>query len=313
MLSRVSITHWDIDGLASAAFIYFKVRPVQQILASVTSLPNYLLEVLRQTPPVREVWIADLNPQVSSLKALITFLEEAKKRRIRVYWLDHHEWDPGVYRELVGFDDVLTYVVDPNYTAADLVASKLGLRGDKFVEELLKLSYDDDFFLNKYELTVRWRRVLRWYGWEVRYKALESFKRRDLAPAWMIELYNREVSVVYENLIREAIARMDIVERDGFRIMVFPDVDPRVHPGEIVDVSEKNGLIAHLYIVRYPRGVSLRSDYIDVSSIARDLGGGGHARAAGIPGEVSLRAVLNKVFEKIDQSKYVPLTKSQVV
>nr|WP_238529000.1 phosphohydrolase [Thermogladius calderae] len=312
-MSRVSITHWDIDGLASAAFIYFKVRPVQQILASVTSLPNYLLEVLRQTPPVREVWIADLNPQVSSLKALITFLEEAKKRRIRVYWLDHHEWDPGVYRELVGFDDVLTYVVDPNYTAADLVASKLGLRGDKFVEELLKLSYDDDFFLNKYELTVRWRRVLRWYGWEVRYKALESFKRRDLAPAWMIELYNREVSVVYENLIREAIARMDIVERDGFRIMVFPDVDPRVHPGEIVDVSEKNGLIAHLYIVRYPRGVSLRSDYIDVSSIARDLGGGGHARAAGIPGEVSLRAVLNKVFEKIDQSKYVPLTKSQVV
>ncbi|MGC9121768.1 MAG: DHH family phosphoesterase, partial [Thermogladius sp.] len=181
-----------------------------------------------------------------------------------------------------------------------------------FVEELLKLSYDDDFFLNKYELTVRWRRVLRWYGWEVRYKALESFKRRDLAPAWMIELYNREVSVVYENLIREAIARMDIVEKDGFRIMIFPDVDPRVHPGEIVDVSEKNGLVAHLYIVRYPRGVSLRSDYIDVSSIARDLGGGGHARAAGIPGEVNLRAVLDKVFEKIDQSKYAPLADRQV-
>ena len=312
MVGRVSITHWDIDGLASAAFIYFKVRPVQQILASVTSLPNYLLEVLRQTPPVREVWIADLNPQASSLRALIAFLEEAKRRKIRVYWLDHHEWDPSVYRELVGFDDVLTYVVDPNYTSADLVASKLGLRGDKFVEELVKLSYDDDFFLNKYELTVRWRRVLRWYGWEVRYKALESFKRRDLAPAWMIELYNREVSVVYENLIREAIARMDIVERDGFRIMIFPDVDPRIHPGEIVDVSEKNGLIAHLYIVRYPRGVSLRSDYIDVSSIARDLGGGGHARAAGIPGEVSLRAVLDKVFEKIDQSKYAPLTNRQV-
>jgi oligoribonuclease NrnB/cAMP/cGMP phosphodiesterase (DHH superfamily) len=312
VVSRVSITHWDIDGLASAAFIYFKVRPVQQILASVTSLPNYLLEVLRQTPPVREVWIADLNPQASSLRALITFLEEAKRRKIRVYWLDHHEWDPSVYRELVGFDDVLTYVVDPNYTAADLVASKLGLRGDKFVEELVKLSYDDDFFLNKYELTVRWRRVLRWYGWEVRYKALESFKRRDLAPAWMIELYNREVSVVYENLIREAIARMDIVERDGFRIIIFPDVDPRVHPGEIVDVSEKNGLVAHLYIVRYPRGVSLRSDYIDVSSIARDLGGGGHARAAGIPGEVNLRAVLDKVFEKIDQSKYAPLAGRQV-
>ena len=312
-MTRLTITHWDIDGLAAATFMYFKLKPANQILSSVTSLPNYLLQSLRQTPLPREVWVADLNPQPNSVKAITAFLEEARRRRIKVYWFDHHEWDTRVYRELAGFDDVLTYVVDPNYTAADLVASRLDLKGDKFVDELVKLSYDDDFFENKYDLTVMWRRVLRWGGWDVRYKALDSFKRRDLAPAWMLEFYKREVSIVYENLIREALARMDVIDHEGFRIIVFPDVDPRVHPGEVVQVSERNGLRAHVYIVRYPRGVSLRSDYIDVSSIAREMGGGGHSRAAGIPGDVSLRTLLGKLFEKINELKNLSVPASMVI
>ncbi|WP_440059530.1 DHH family phosphoesterase [Thermogladius sp. 4427co] len=301
--NTVTITHWDIDGLASAAILYFKLKPTRQILASVTSVHKYLLELISSNRPPSEIWIADLNPQTNNIDALLAALEEARRKKVRIYWIDHHEWDSRVYRVLAEFENTLSYIVDPNYTAADLVASKLGLKEDSFVGELIKLSYDDDFFENKYELTKVWRRVLRWYGWEVRYKALESLKNRDIAPPWMIELYKREVSIVYENLIREAIARMDIIDREGFRIIVFPDADPRIHPGEIIEVAEKNGLRAHVYIVRYPRGTSLRSDYIDVSSIARELGGGGHLRAAGIPGRVDIEAILSKLLEKFSQAR----------
>jgi nanoRNase/pAp phosphatase (c-di-AMP/oligoRNAs hydrolase) len=63
---------------------------------------------------------------------------------------------------------------------------------------------------------------------------------------------------------------------------VFAYPNERIHPGDLqVFIEKKTGNIADAYVFFYNKGVSLRSGSIDVSKIAKELGGGGHKRAAG--------------------------------
>ncbi|MEZ0394420.1 MAG: phosphohydrolase [Desulfurococcaceae archaeon] len=300
-MRAATITHWDLDGLVSASIIWRKLKPVKQVLSSVTALPRKLYEIVESTPGIRELWIADLNPQPDEVEQLAGMLGAIVRRGVRVIWVDHHEWSEGASKLADSLGPGLEIYLDRDATSAESVARLLGVAGDALVQKMIELARDDDYMLGKYELTKVWRRVLRWYGWEVRYRALESLKQGDMAPHWLVELYETEVKNVYENLIREAIARMDIIRRDGHTIIVFPDVDPRVHPGELVEVAKSNGLFAHVYVARYPRGISLRSDYVDVSEIAVGFGGGGHQRAAGIPSSVPLASLAEKIFRLLEK------------
>ncbi len=292
--TRVVISHWDIDGLAAAAMLTEKTRPLKVILSSITAVPRNLLKAMDIIGLDGEIYISDLNPQTSQLKDLSGILDVAREKGIRIYWIDHHEWDVQVYRLFAKYSDILWYLVDPSTVAAELVALKYGFVDRQgFYRRLIDMAVDDDFFLNRYKATIMWRRVLRWYKWETRYKALRSLLKHELEPLWMKRLYRVEVKNLYENLIREAIGRADyITTNHGLKILVFQDVDPRIHPGEVTLTAKENGLLADIYIVRYPRGVSLRSDAVDVSLIARLLGGGGHKNAAGAPGKISITSII---------------------
>lgn len=292
-LKRIVISHWDLDGLAGATIINLYKKVSKTILSSITALTKYLATAITSIGRNGEIWITDLNPQVRYVKDLRRILIEAKHRKIMIYWFDHHEWDKEIYNSLIGFNDILWYRVDPSSISSDLVARYFDALDNSYVSELVDLAFDDDFFINRYETTIMWRRILRWYGWPIRYKALKSFIRGELRPAWMLELYRREVKNIYENLIRETIGRADyVIAKNGLKFLIFQDVDPRVHPGEITLIAKQNGLFADIYIIRYPRGISLRSDYIDVSLIAKMLGGGGHRNAAGIPGLTDINKIL---------------------
>ncbi len=294
---RIVLSHWDIDGLASASMLTEKYKPIKTMLSSITAVPKNLLKAMDLIGEYGEIIVSDLNPQINHLKDLAEIFRIAREKDITITWIDHHEWDKQVYRLFSQYEDIIYYLVDTTSVAAELVAIKYGfIDKDIFYKRLIELAVDDDYFLNKHELTIMWRRILRWYRWDTRYKALKSLLHHDLEPLWMKRLYLVEVKNLYENLIREAIARSDVITtRTGFKIIVFQDVDPRIHPGEVTWIAKENGLIADIYIVRYPRGVSLRSDAIDVSLIARLLGGGGHRNAAGIPGNIELSSILSLI------------------
>lgn len=299
-LKRVVISHWDLDGIAGATIVNLYMKVSKTILSSITALTKYLASAINYVGRFGEIWVTDLNPQKKYAKDLRNILIEARRRKIKIYWFDHHEWDKKIYDTIIGFNDILWYRVDPRTTASDLVARYFDALHNEYVFKLVDLAFDDDFFINRYETTIMWRRVLRWYGWPIRYKALESFIKGEIRPAWMLEMYRREVKNIYENLIREAMGRVDsVVTKNGLQLLIFQDVDPRVHPGELTSIAKLNGLKADVYIIRYPRGVSLRSDYIDVAMIAKKLGGGGHKNAAGIPGLIDV----NKILEIISNEE----------
>ncbi len=299
-MRTVVISHWDLDGLASAAILALKTAPVKIWLASVTAVPRYLRKALEEYSP-DQIWISDLNPQAAQISDLRMLIKQASIEGVKIRWIDHHEWDRSIYDLIHQYDETVWYLVDPSTVTADLVARKFRVRDNPYINDLVSLAIDDDFFLNRYDLTIRWRRVLRWYSWNIRYKALNSFIGGEISPYWMNKLYEDEVKNLYENLIREALGRMDIIEKNGIKIIIFQDVDPKVHPGELTDAAKKNGVTADIYIVRYPRGASLRSDYYDVSLIAKKLGGGGHPYAAGIPGKINVSKIIEMVAHTYKQ------------
>ncbi|ADV65065.1 phosphoesterase DHHA1 [Desulfurococcus mucosus DSM 2162] len=298
---RAVVTHWDLDGLASNVLISRYINPGKQVLSSVTSTFKYLKNVYEEG--YDEIWVADLNPQPGELRNYEELFKAMHARGCLVRWLDHHLWPVEVEEAFSKFRDIVSYMNDPSTVAADLVANYLGVVRDRYTNMLIDLAFDDDWFQGRYELTTVYRRVLRFYKWDIRYRALESLMKGDVAPQWLLELYRLEVKNVYENLIREAIARAELVERRGVKILVFQDVDPRVHPGELIHVAEKNGIFSHVYIVRYPRGLSLRSEYIDVSKLALKYGGGGHRRIAGIPGKINLETLLGEIVKSVEESR----------
>jgi len=293
------ITHWDIDGLASAVILSRALNPERKILSSVNSVSRYIEELL--SLGLNEIWIADLNPASSMKNQLNMAFEKARRLGVRLYWFDHHQWSQDVAGLFKQYSEIVFLMNDPSKVASGIVANYLGVGGDEYYRKLISLAYDDDFFENKFEITRVYRRVLKWDGWDIRYRVLESLLQGDLEPRWLIDYYVSEVKNVYENLIREAIGRMEIVEKNGVKLLIFPDVDPRVHPGELIEVVVKQGFLAHAYVVRYPRGISLRSDYVDVSQIASLYGGGGHSRVAGIPGGVRIEAVLKTILEAFEK------------
>ncbi len=300
MAKTIVISHWDLDGLASATILALKLAPVKIWLASVTAVPRYLKKALEEYSP-DQIWISDLNPQISQINDLRILIKQARIEGVKIKWIDHHEWDRKIYDLIHRYNETVWYLVDPSTVTADLIARRLRIRDNPYINELVSLAIDDDFFMNRYELTIRWRRVLRWYSWSIRYKALNSFIGGDISPYWMNKMYEDEVKNLYENLIREALGRMDIIEKNGFKIIIFQDVDPKVHPGELTEAAKKNGVTADVYIVRYPRGASLRSDYYDVSIIAKMLGGGGHPYAAGIPGKINISKIIEAVTHTFKQ------------
>jgi len=295
-----TIAHWDLDGIVSTALVVRhalsnKHTHITKKLSTANALPRFLREfksALENNPLYRRLFILDLNPLPSDIGFIMDTVRDFLDLGVRVYWIDHHVWFSdyiGVLRE-TGVE----LVVDTNRVTAEIVADYLGLY-DSYSKWIVEIAVDDDLFLNRLEETVCLRRVLRWCDWSIRYRVLESFINGEPCPKWVKRLYNsfyRE----YEELLRESVLNTMCRECSGLSIAVTRVVDDRVHPGEIQSLLEEEGVYADIYVIVYSNGVSLRSDYIDVSVIAHKLGGSGHPRASGFPLNTSLEDVLGKII-----------------
>ncbi|MEM0109781.1 MAG: phosphohydrolase, partial [Desulfurococcus sp.] len=185
-MRKAVVTHWDIDGLASNTIISRYTRPEKKVLSSVTSTFKYLMSLFEEG--YSEIVVADLNPQLTDLNNYANLFSAMRKKGYIVKWLDHHLWPEEVEKTFIEFSDVVSYINDPFTVTADISANFVNATRDRFVTMLIELAFDDDWFQGKYELTTIYRRVLRFYKWEIRYRILESLLAGDIAPRWMLEL-----------------------------------------------------------------------------------------------------------------------------
>lgn len=297
------ISHWDIDGISSAALIarstnITKTRITKIRLSTISALSTNLTHALSKSfyvQPFTNLIISDLNPPLQDIEYIITQLSNAIDMGVKVYWIDHHVWKHEVVEALRSIGVKL--YLDPTKVSAEIVKMLIGI-DDMVSNTLVQLARDDDLFLNRIPYTKKLRRILRWYDWRVRYRVLKHFINGVIWNTMLEKLHN-QISGEYQKLINKSVDRHFVYTIKGLKIIVVDNIDPRIHPGEVQEEMERRGLTADLYVFIYPTATSLRSNKIDVARIAMSLGGGGHPRAAGIPEAFDVTTILNHISRLI--------------
>ncbi len=297
-MKAVVVSHWDVDGIASAS-IAVRRGAKRYRLSSITALPQILSQAVLDLERIGAdaLIIADLNPSHWQWKGVESALDYALALGVHVLWVDHHEWDEELTRELRSIGVEL--IVDTASVSARMLAERLGCMDGACIR-LVEMAIDDDLFLGRDPLASRWRRILRWYGWSVRRKTVPEWARGRLWPEWAARLWESMRSV-YEALLEKVASRVRVVRAGGVSIAVVEVMDDRLHPGEVHLAVLERGVEADVYAMIYAGGVSLRSQTLPLACIARRLGGGGHEKAAGIPGSEwtpeSLAAAIAEALE----------------
>jgi len=276
-----------LDGIVSAALIVRKRLAKDEYntkvrLSTINALAKNLFIFLNKQlmkDPHNNIIILDLNPLKDNYELIKNALGVATDYGIKVYWIDHHSWNDHIVKDLE--DLGVEIILDKNKVTAEIIAKILNLK-DRYSRDLVELARDDDLFLNRYDYTTYWRRILRWFDWDIRYKALQSFIAGDIWPKWARELYDR-IHGHYCELLGKALTNTIVKDYGDFRVAISYSIDQRLHAGEIQDMLIKNDIMADIFIVIYPNAISLRSNVVDVSDVARKFGGGGHPKASGIP------------------------------
>jgi len=279
------VAHWDIDGIASAVLIarHYNI-PIDNIrLSSTSRVYKFVKELV--SIGLNHIFVLDLNLNEKVTRDIARL---TRKRGIGITIVDHHEWSQSTL-EFVESLHNLRLILGSSYPCTaklvhDSILSSAPLREE--YKLLLDMAIDDDTYSNKIPLTSKWRVLLRWGDWGLRYRTLEYWLDGLVWPEWA-EIEFQKIWKEYERLIYAAVESVEDASVEGTRILfVYPD--QKVHPGDLQhyleNIVEKK---ADVYVFVYGKSVSLRSAKLNVAEIARILGGGGHKKAAGASLNVS--------------------------
>jgi len=300
------IFHGDLDGIIGAALLarWAESRGSRWELhhSTVRALPRVVRSVAnRARSMLGRPGVALVDLAIQSVSDAILYSRYL--RGMPAAWFDHHPWPEGAAERLLEAGVEVYHYRD--MVSAELVARALGL-SDEYSVKLVEVAKADDTCEPGDSVADRWRIVLR--SLRDPRKAVEAFIRGELWPEWAEKLYSETAPRYLEEAERSA-SRLHVYEHDGRRVAVI-----LMEPG--VDVCTVQKLLwsrgwdperVDVEIYVYPRALSLRSVRVDVSCIAKKLGGGGHKRAAGAPrpsqsmGEAQLaRLVANLVGECVE-------------
>lgn len=295
------VSHWDLDGILSAVLL---IRAATLLGISIGYRLSTHRRLLRSIKEILEdkglLLIADLNPDVPTAKSISLLSSKVGG----IVWFDHHEWPQEARRILSQLDNIVLFL-DRGLISAEIVSRVLtdncGLTDlVKEYSELLRIAKADD--TNNLEESieqevVKWRIVLRKADWPLRYRILEALLEQPAWPSWLEGFY-REVREDYQKALEEALSTLTIINSCGHKIAVVR-ASEELNPSDVYNSLHRR-IDADVYVIVYDKGLSLRSETVDVARIASRLGGGGHNHAAGAPlTGLSLDQALSRISEAL--------------
>jgi oligoribonuclease NrnB/cAMP/cGMP phosphodiesterase (DHH superfamily) len=286
-----------LDGLTCAvvAARYFAGRRFEPIFASNREIDAILAHYDPTHPEDEELWITDISWHEP---ATDVHLDSLVARGLDLFWIDHHK--SAIDRRAEGYLRVrfTDYVLDDSYCASRLLYHYLCKRaaerkepkpGLRALENLVMLADDID----------RW--VLEIDGSRELALAVRAMEQQDAYRA----LLSIDSNITYTPELKRALTRVKTELAETFRladatrhVAALPERDLTVIAAECNDYA---GEIADRWRSEYSRGIFVlydrRSDAIslrrtpdcpvDLSKLAGNFGGGGHAAAAGCQIEAS--------------------------
>ena len=305
-LKNVVVSHSDVDGVVSAALIHRISKDVKVIgcyLSSIRALTRSLNLAVNNVlvNGASHLIISDLNiASTNQLQVVKSILSKLTGIGVEVYWFDHHRWFEKYIKEL---EEIGVYMhIDENLVAAEIIAKYFNIN-DPYSLKLVELAVDDDRFINENPLSTKWRRVLRWYDWSFRRKAVKALAEGDIWPKWADEAY-KAIEEQYNNMLKKIVEELKVVNINEYRTAIIFNVPGKIHPGDIHLELLSRGLEADIYILVYSGGTSFRSKVIDVALLAQKLGGNGHTHSAGAPVKFTSIEEVKNTLSKILPPKH---------
>ncbi len=293
----VVVHHNDFDGImgAVALFRYHSSDDFKSIASSRRAFLKNFRKAISEKPDI--LYVVDIGPNESELGEIQNLLS---RKEFMVIWMDHHKWSDEVVKTIEKLVDELVY--DRSTCGAGLAARFVESKGHELCsccKELVELSCDIDLWIRaderseKMSLALgnpRWRRFLidklwKCIGWD------EDWK--DAYEEVMSELRK-----VLERSLRKSI----IIEVKGIKAILIP-----IKRKEIALVSflaeelRKEKPFDVIAFVSDVGSLHMRrgSENVDLSELAKVLGGGGHPAAAGATLNYTwIDKVIHKLFLK---------------
>ena len=272
------VHHNDFDGIMGAVALY-RLHSDEDFKSFPTSRRKFLetfKKAIKEGPNL--LYVVDIGPNESELDEIEALLRE---KNFELVWMDHHKWSDKILETLSKYGEV---IYDRSTCGAGLAARYAKEKGADLCsccEELVELSCDIDLWIRKdprsEKMSValgneRWRpylieklwRCVGWdKDWEEAYEEtineMKEFLERVLDKAVTLKVDDIEAIIV--PITRKQIAWVSFLaeflrQRKPYDVIIFES-----------DVGS----------LHMRRG----SEKVDLSELAKLLGGGGHPAAAG--------------------------------
>ena len=282
------ITHTDLDGVgsAAAALVSYGRSPGEAtiIYAEPYNIHERLSDIIDYVEKGDIIVIADLGPNKESFPHAVQALTTAASKGARIYWYDHHVWDPGEAEaaEKAG----VTLVVDRSTCATGVVGRyaprHAGRDPPAFLAELERAVCAADLWRWDHPLAPKLFRVA-----DARGEDREAWRNRLVAKFAEGVLWDEELEEKLEEYVNLELANYNRVLETVYvaegACRVAAAYKGRGPPSNsFIGASLQARYNADVaVIVRDNGALSLRSSRVNVQRIAALLGGGGHPAAAG--------------------------------
>ncbi len=283
------ITHTDLDGIGSAAAAVVASGRSSTDYTVLYAEPYNLHEVLRDIISHVEggdlLVIADLGPNKDSFEESLSLLKSAAEKGVFIEWYDHHIWLESEIEaaKRAGVDIVVDRSTCATGVVAKYMPDKRGIEPPSFLFELVKAVCAADLWVWDHPLAPKLFRVAdsRYEeGKEAwRNKLVEKFVNGVMWDEELEKMLEEYVNLELENYSK--ILKTVYVEGPPCRVVaVYKERGPPSN--SIIGASLLSRFNSDIAVIlRSNGGISLRSRNVDVQQVARELGGGGHPRAAG--------------------------------
>jgi len=316
----LSITHTDLDGVASSAIVLRALEPesYRVVFTEPDSLHLTLRALSSEGNKYDTVSISDLGLNSSTVDEAFSIISGSFSRSSRVIWIDHHIWNREWEETAVASGVELMHDIS---TCAAGIASRLR-PGDAYLEELSKIvcsadewKFDDSRapWLVRY---VGFSRDQRWLQ-EAHRSILESRSIEELVEksrARSIEVFDKELRYSSE-FLKKAV----VVEKRGVKVAFGIKEEPEVSASLLAQLMLGRLGADIAAILNESNRLEFRSNKCNVREIAFRLGGGGHPKASGSPapsgagsspvpsGEDKIKIVLRRILEAVEQVGCIPV------
>lgn len=296
-----------LDGVTAAVAVarYYEGRAeVAASFASNSEVDAVLRGFTPAAGPDQELWVTDISWKESATDDHLRALAE---QGLRVYWIDHHRTALqrfGAGEVTVPFAD---RVLSEEYAASRLTyeyllervkSERLDLPRLRAFAPVVAMADDNDRWLHRVPGSRELAWVVRGIGPDAFHDFMQLDEKVTYTPRMTVALERAEAEIRHSFAIADA----SRVERTlGGVTLVTAVCDG--HPSEIADAWGKRtpGAVFALYDAM-SLSVSLRRSpdcTVDLSQVARALGGGGHAAASGCELPDLRRALAELIAQRV--------------